>query len=105
METDDQRMFKLNALEEARANEIFKQWKESNKQLEEEIEMFMSNKKHHIQEIMDRSDQLKCMDGHVMPVEPRQQKEANTSGNSEEIRLLKEQNELLKQLLAKEKLQ
>ena len=91
----------LNEEEQKAANNIFNKWKENNKVLESQIEAFMANKKDHIQEIMNRSDKLVSINGTVKLQEPPK---PQTSGESEEIRLLKEQNELLKQLL-KQKMQ
>ena len=52
---------------------------------------------------MDRSDNLKVVSGKVKSVEPNGPMLTSTDDDrGEEIRLLKEQNELLKRLLAKQ---
>lgn len=99
MESDNKKIvdIELNEEEQQRANNIFQTWKENNRRLENQIEAFMANKKDHIQEIMDRSDKLQSRDGIVRAVELTK---PGVGQENEEIRLLKEQNELLKQLLA-----
>lgn len=103
MEDKTKHLLELTAEECAMAENIYRRWKADNAQIESEIDQFMAGKADHIRKIMDRSDNLKVINGTLHEVKPSAAKptdEANGSG--EEIRLLKEQNELLKQLLAKQ---
>ena len=99
MELDYKELFELSESEQQQVNNIFAKWKEKNQTIESEIDKFMDNKKEHIKEIIERSDKLQSIDGVVKAVgttKPSDKQE------NEEIRLLKEQNELLRQLLAKQ---
>lgn len=83
---------------------IFQRWKADNRYMEEAIERFMAGgRAAHAAEIMDRSDQMRVVDGGRVEIVHKPLPEQKP-GDSEEIRLLREQNELLKRLLAKQEL-
>ena len=88
---------------EREAEAIFQRWKEGNRSMEAAIERFMTGgRAEHAAKIMERSDRMRVVDGgrvEIMEDSPAQQ---SRPGDSEEIRLLREQNELLKKLLAKD---
>ena len=103
MEDNEKHLLELTAEECAMAENIYRRWKADHAQIESEIDQFMAGKADHIIKIMDRSDTMKVVGGKVKTVEPNGPMPTTTDdGRSEEIRLLKEQNELLKQLLAKQ---
>lgn len=83
------------------ADIVFKRWKDGNKDLERDIERFMSNgRAEHAAKIMEASDRLRVIDGgRVERIPDGQPSNNGKSDESEEIRLLREQNDLLKQLL------
>lgn len=83
------------------ADILFKKWKEGNIVLEKDIERFMSNgRAEHAAKIMEASDKLRVVDGGRVERIPGWQPSNNgKSDESEEIRLLREQNDLLKRLL------
>ena len=103
MEDKTKHLLELTAEECAMAENIYRRWKADNAQIESEIDQFMAGKADHIRKIMDRSDNLKVVSGKVKSVEPNGPMLTSTDDDrGEEIRLLKEQNELLKRLLAKQ---
>ena len=103
MEDKTKHLLELTAEECAMAENIYRRWKADHAQIESEIDQFMAGKADRIRKIMDRSDNLKVIYGTLHEVEPSATKPTDeVDGRSEEIRLLKEQNELLKRLLAKQ---
>lgn len=88
----------LNEEERIAAENIYRVWKEKNRCVEDEIERFMENKIGTITAIMELSDRMRVKNDRVEII-PNKFEKDNTS--SEEVRLLKEQNELLKELLLK----
>lgn len=89
---------------EREAEAVFQRWKEDNRYMEEAIERFMAGgRAAHAAEIMDRSDQMRVVDGERVEIVHKPLSRQKTV-DSEEIRLLREQNELLKKLLAKQEL-
>lgn len=83
------------------ADILFKKWKEGNIVLEKDIERFMSNgRAEHAAKIMEASDKLRVVDGGRVERIPDSKPSCNSkSEESEEVRLLREQNDLLKRLL------
>lgn len=86
--------------EEIAAQGEYDRWKQGNRKIEEDIDRFMRNKIGAITAIMELSDRMRVVNGDKVVIEDKK-KEEPRNDNSEEIRLLKEQNALLKELLLK----
>ena len=94
----DEDVTRLNEEERIAAENMYRVWKEKNRDVEDKIDRFMRNKVDTIMAIMEVSDRMRVTNGKV---EINSEKVKKNDTNSEEIRLLKEQNELLKELLLK----
>lgn len=100
--TDNEREFDIpmTAEEEIEAQNTFNSWKRSNRKIEEDIDRFMRDKVETITAIMELSDRMHVYDGNKVVIEDKKKEDAKVNNTKEEeIRLLKEQNELLKEIL------
>lgn len=97
-DTFEENVTRLNEEERIAAENMYRAWKEKNRHVEDEIERFMRNKVDTITAIMELSDRMRVNNGKV-EIKPEKFEKDETS--NEEVRLLKEQNELLKELLLK----
>lgn len=97
-DTFEENVTRLNEEERIAAENMYRAWKEKNRHVEDEIERFMRNKVDTITAIMELSDRMRVNNGKV-EIKPDKFEKDETS--NEEVRLLKEQNELLKELLLK----
>jgi len=86
--------------EEIAAQGEYDRWKQGNRKIEEDIDRFMRNKIGAITAIMELSDRMRVVNGDKVVIDDKKKDEPRND-NSEEIRLLKEQNALLKELLLK----
>ena len=87
----------LNEYEQAEADQIYQRWKAGNRELEDAIDKFMAGRVNIIKEVMEVSDRMEVKNGRVA----MQSQLHNNGAESEEVRLLREQNQLLKELLLK----
>lgn len=97
MGTDDEELgiVQLDENDMKEVDGIFNRWKQGNREFEGKLESFMKNKVENIRKINEACDTMIVKNGKVERIQPR-------TYESEEIRLLKEQNELLKELLIKQ---
>ena len=85
---------RLTEEEEAEAIGIYQRWKDKNIAHEEAIDRFMQPKVRIIKEIIECGEGMTVKNGKVERIEK--------TPDNEELRLLREQNDLLKQLLIKQ---
>lgn len=84
----------LNEEEMAEVDNIYRNWKDKNSPHEEAIDRFMQPKVRIIKEIIECGEGMTVKNGKVERID--------RNPESEEIKLLREQNDLLKQLLIKQ---
>ena len=97
MDDEIMKYTRLNEAGQAEADQIYQRWKAGNRELEDAIDKFMAGRVNIIKEVMEVSDRMEVKNGTVHT----QRQFHNNGTESEEVRLLREQNQLLKELLLK----